>query len=450
MCLVRSGGRHGACIDLGVVQRVARLLLGLGAVACGAPSSIEPERSAIAAKALFGADTNEAEIARDASPNTADIGEAVCPGREAELPGSPLWLQAFDTAEITSLASDSEGNLVFARSGIELTKLDCAGGLQWSKPFGTHVAIDSHDAVYVAGTFTDTLAVDDRTTLRAYGSAAFMIKLDGAGQVVHARALGQAAEGAIKSLAVDGEGRVAVSGEGFGTVKLDESGNPLWSKPLSGKVRFDGAGNLLLTGAFTGTLNLGTSTLTSQGGSDILLLKLDRHGTPVFAHGYGDVGAQQRADAIAVDAEGNVIVAGTFDGRVDFGAGALELTPGQCSTDAWCVTDGFAAKFNPRGEAIWSVGFGPMRAVSDLALDSSGNGVLSGTLPGGVRPFRQTWLAKLDPNGTEIWHRSEWPETGIGAGQAVAVDADDRVLWSLSSRPSLELPEQAYLAKLTP
>jgi hypothetical protein len=215
-------------------------------------------------------------------------------------------------------------------------------------------------------------------------------------------------------------------------------------------LRFDGAGDLFLAGQLVGTLNLGLSTLTSQGGSDILLLKLDRDGTPLFARSYGDAGALQRADAIAVDADGNVVVAGTFDGRVDFGSGALEVEPNRCSSDAWCLTDGFAAKFNSRGEAIWSVGFGPMRAVSDLAIDSSGNSALSGTLPGGVRPFRQTWLAKLDPKGAELWRRSEWPETGIGAGQAVAVDADDRVLWSLSSRPSLELEEQAYLAKLSP
>jgi hypothetical protein len=91
-----------------------------------------------------------------------------------------------------------------------------------------------------------------------------------------------------------------------------------------------------------------------------------------------------------------------------------------------------------------------MRAVSGLASDANGNIVLSGALPGGVRPFRQTWLAKLDPKGAEIWHRSEWPDTGIGAGHGVAVDPNAQVFWSLSARPSLDLEERSYLAKLSP
>jgi hypothetical protein len=144
------------------------------------------------------------------------------------------------------------------------------------------------------------------------------------------------------------------------------------------------------------------------------------------------------------------VISGTFDGRVDFGTGPLELTPAQCSSDAWCSTDGFAAKLDAQGRAIWSVALGPMRAVSGAAIGAHGQTILSGTLPGGVRPFRQTWLAKLDAGGAEAWHRSEWPDTGIGTGRALAVAGNGQVFWSLSARPSLELEEQSYLAKLTP
>ena len=438
-----------------MLERLARFILGLSVVACGAPGSAEPGRSSAAAEVVFGDELNEAEIAGDARPKpVATGGEALCPiaRRETELPrnaGSPLWLQGFDAMEVTSVASDSEGSVVLARSGTEVTKLSCAGEVLWSKPFGTHVAIDDQDAVYVAGTFTDALAVDERT-LRTDGTAAFLVKLDRAGHVAYAHALGPAAAGAIDSLAVDGAGHVALSGPGFGTMKLDESGGVLWQKAFSGKVQLDATGDVVLAGELVGTLDLGTARLISQGGADVLLLRLGPDGTPVFARSYGDPGALQRAQAITVDDEGNVVIAGTFDGRVDFGIGALELTPAQCSSDAWCVTDGFATKFDAQGQALWSVAFGPMRAVSGLASDADGNVVLSGALPGGVRPFRQTWLAKLDPKGAEIWHRSEWPDTGIGAGHGVAVDANAQVFWSLSARPSLDLEERSYLAKLSP
>jgi hypothetical protein len=398
------------------------------------------------------ADSNEADAARRAISTLAAGGEALCPGSGAELPGSagsPLWLQSYDAREVTSIASDSLGNVVLARSGSELSKLSCAGTVLWSKPFGSQVAIDDRDDVYVAGTFTGTLGVDG-SALQADGTAAFLVKLGAAGDVAYARALGPAADGAIASLAVDGEGRVALSGPGFGTRKLDESGSVLWQKAFFGNVQFDGAGNLLLAGELVGTVDFGAGPVTSQGGSDVLLLKLAPDGTPLFVHGYGDAGALQRAQALAVDDEGNVVVAGTFDGRLDFGAGALEHTPAQCSSDAWCVTNGFAAKLDAQGQAAWSVAFGPMRAVSGAAIDLNGHTVLSGALPGGVRPFRQTWLAKLDANGAEVWHRAEWPDTGIGAGRGVAIDRNAQVFWSLSARPSLELEERFYLAKLTP
>lgn len=430
-----------------MLERLAHLtaLCVVACTACGAQSSAPPERSPAAADDGF----VEADIARRATPKPAAVIETQCPATGAELPGSPLWLNSYDAAEISGLASDSAGNIVVAFSGSELLKLSCAGTLLWSKPFGAHVAIDDRDNIYVAGTFTGTLTVG-ADTLQAAGSAAFVVKLDAAGNVAYARVLGQAPDGAIESVAVDGQGNVALSGSGFGTAKLGELGNLLWQKTFSGKVQFDGGGNLLLAGELVGTLDLEGASLISQGGADVLLLKLDPDGTPLFAHRYGDAGALQRAQAIAVDDQDNVVVAGTFDGRVDFGAGALPLAPAQCSSDAWCVTNGFAAKFDAQGQAAWSVAFGPMRAMSGAAVDSNGNSVLSGALPGGVRPFRQTWLAKLDTNGAQVWQRAEWPDTGIGAGGGVAVDSDARVFWSLNARPSLELEERSYLALLTP
>ena len=384
-------------------------------------------------------------------PPSALTSEAICPELGAESPqnpGSPLWVQSYGAGEITSVASDSNGNVVWARGGTQLTKLSCAGSLLWSKEFGSQVAIGADDFVYVAGTFNGTLAIGD-STLQADGTAAYLAKLDPAGDVAYAQVLGPA-DNAIASVAVDSQGRAAVSGSSFGTAKVDEAGRLLWRKPFSGKAQFDGAGNLLLTGAFVGSLDFGAGTLQSQGGSDISLLKLSPDGATIWARAYGDAGTQQRADAIAVDAQGNAVIVGTFDGRVDFGAGAIELLPSQCSSDAWCVTSGFAAKLDAQGAAVWSVGFGPMRAISGVAIDANGNSVLSGALPGGVRPFRQTWLAKLDADGAELWHRAEWPDTGIGAGHAVAVDADAQVFWSLSARPSLDLEDESYLVKLTP
>jgi hypothetical protein len=89
-----------------------------------------------------------------------------------------------------------------------------------------------------------------------------------------------------------------------------------------------------------------------------------------------------------------------------------------------------------------------MRAVESAAAGPNGRIALSGALPGGVRPFRQSWLLELDRGGDELLRRAEWPETGIGAGHGVAFDSCGRLLWSVSVRPSLQAEERTYLAKL--
>jgi hypothetical protein len=76
--------------------------------------------------------------------------------------------------------------------------------------------------------------------------------------------------------------------------------------------------------------------------------------------------------------------------------------------------------------------------------------LLSGARPGGVSPYRTTWLNELDADGAQLWQRSEWPETGVGAGRAVAIDPDGNLFWPISVRPTLEADELAYVAKLSP
>lgn len=368
----------------------------------------------------------------------------------ATNPGEPLWLQSYGESAITGVASDRQGNVVVTRSG-ETRKLDGDGAPRWSRPFGSLVAIGPNDSVYVAGGFEGTLQVDTTSTLRSAGAHdAYVVRLDAEGSVTYAIALGGSADDVPQSLAVDAAGNAAVSGAGLGTVALDPSGAPAWTKEYFGHAAYDAAGNLLLAGALTGARDFGGGELASQGGSDIVVVKLTADGQHLFSRSFGDAGQQQRAESIAVDPAGNALLAGVFDGSVDFGSSVLTLQASNCSSDAWCNTFGFAAELDPQGEVSWSVGLGPMRALPAAASDSRGNYVVSGALPGGVTPFRNSLALAFDPSGAELWRRAEWPETGIGAGHAVAIGACNEVLWAVSARPDFESAEQAYVAKLSP
>jgi hypothetical protein len=107
--------------------------------------------------------------------------------------------------------------------------------------------------------------------------------------------------------------------------KLDAAGKHLWSKrfgdgdPQHGySVATDGAGNVVLTGLLYGTVDFGGGPLTSAGGSDIFVAKLDAFGNHVWSKRFGDASTQFGA-SVAVDSPGNVLLYGT----VDFGGGPV-------------------------------------------------------------------------------------------------------------------------------
>jgi hypothetical protein len=387
---------------------------------------------------------------------TTEASEIECPVTAPAAPelaansGEPRWLQSYGELTIRDVASDAAGN-VLVTHGAETRKLGADGTPRWSRPFGALVAIGPNDDVFVAGEFTDALAVDTSTSLQAAGARdVYVIRLDADGALEYAVTLGGSADDALTSLAADATGNATVSGVAIGTVKLDATGKTSWSRDYSGYVAFDGNGNLLLAGELTGTADFGGGPVTSRGGADIVVVKLDANGQHLFSRTFGDASPQQRAESISVDAQGNTLVAGVFDGSVDFGNGALTLTASSCSSDAWCNTFGFVVKLDAQGTAAWSVELGPMRALAGAASDSLGNFVVTGALPGGVTPFRNSLALALDANGLRRWRRAEWPETGIGAGHAIAIDPCHDVLWALTARPDFQSNEHSYLAKLSP
>jgi hypothetical protein len=383
-------------------------------------------------------------------------GEAVCPANHVEKPapepGSALWLESYGAPEITSVASDAANNVLVSRGGSETAKLSATGALIWSKPFGSLVATDDAGNVYVAGTLETPLSVDGTLLQpRGGGRDAFVAKLDPLGKMLYGTTLGGSEDDDVQSLAVDRVGHVVVSGAGLGTVKLEPEGNVAWTRSFFGHVALDSTASVVLTGSLAATQDFGAGPLSSRGGSDVFVVKLAAGGQHVFSRSFGDAGELQQGQAIAVDGADNLTIAGVFDGSLDFGAGpALALAPGSCPAEAWCKTSGFVAKLDAAGHTLWSKSRGPMRELSGIATDSRDNVVVSGALPGGVTPFRQSYLSKLDGAGNELWHAAEWPGTGIGSGHRVAVGPCDDLIWSVSVRPTRDADENAYLARLAP
>ena len=85
--------------------------------------------------------------------------------------------------------------------------------------------------------------------------------------------------------------------------------------------------------------------------------------------------------SITTDAAGNVYVSGVFENSMDFDAG-----PAQFFLTSTGYTDVFIAKYSPNGNLIFAKSFGGIDPDfgSDIAIDPSGNIIITGTFQGSV------------------------------------------------------------------
>lgn len=129
----------------------------------------------------------------------------------------------------------------------------------------------------------------------------------------------------------------------------------------------DAAGSSYVTGFFAGTVTIGGTTLTSAGGNDVFVAKYDAAGVAQWAVRGGGAG-DDIATAIALDANGNLGLTGSYGGGASgtFGATTLANAGSQ---------DMFVAKLSNAGAWLWAqrVGGSSTELGQSLAFDSNGN-----------------------------------------------------------------------------
>jgi hypothetical protein len=110
--------------------------------------------------------------------------------------------------------------------------------------------------------------------------------------------------------------------------KFDTAGNFTWAESMGGtgedksfSVTRDGKGNLYLSGIFTETADFdpgtGTYNLTSAGGYDIFICKLDTAGNLIWANRMGGTDDDKGISCL-IDTIENLYVTGSFKGTADF------------------------------------------------------------------------------------------------------------------------------------
>ncbi|MDI1450654.1 hypothetical protein [Polyangium sp. 6x1] len=330
----------------------------------------------------------------------------------AVAPGSGDVIAA---GEFQGLMDFKNGNMITsAANGVDpfVVAVSAAGAVRWARAFGdaeaqvaNAVAAGPNGWIAVAGDASGVL--DFGGGPRATnGADLFVAILDADGGHIWSRVFGDAAPQTAYGVAFTKSGDVVVAGEFDGTLDLgggvlqSAGGGDAFVARLSGvdttskwsvKIGDDAlvqrayavavgpSGEVAVTGTFDGSITLAGTTLTSTTPVDAFLLVFEPDGALRFGKQIGDTtGGNQIGTGVAFDAAGNVVVTGTFDGSIDFGAGAVASAG---------TFDVFVAKYAAEtGALLWARTEGddqPQHAFGIAALPDSRT-LLSGGFAGTI------------------------------------------------------------------
>jgi len=319
-----------------------------------------------------------------------------------------------------------------------VARLDPAGQPLWSLSFGNGeaqearaVAVDGAGNAIVVGSFMGTVDFGGGPLTSAGNYDIFVLKLDPAGKHLGSARFGDAAEQRALDVAVDGGGNAYFTGWAAGAVDFGGGALPggggldVFVASLDGALGYrfgkrygdgpdqrgygiavDADGRVLVIGTFDGKVDLGGGPLATAGKGDVLVAALDSNGNHLFSKRFGNA-EEQSGQGIAVAPDGRVVLTGFFSGSIDFGGGAL-VSGGSI--------DGFVVGLGATGEHQWSKRFGGLGTQFGfgVAVDAAGEAFVAGTfqntidLGGGPLASEGSYdvvAANLGPGGEHRWSR---------------------------------------------
>jgi len=312
--------------------------------------------------------------------------------------------------------------------------------------YGHGVAVDGNGNSYVVGEFEGTATFGDFDLVSGGSDDVFVAKLDSDGDYLWAVRAGGTSNARGYGIAVSSEGSCYITGHFWGTAdfgesisltsegggdifvaKLDASGNWLWADNFGFGdhdtgygIDLDSAGNCYVTGE-----------VYWSGKDYVFIGKWNTSGSWQWSQ-YGQplscATPDSRGISIAVSASGNSYITGRYDRDVQFGSGDNSVSLEGNGSD-----DIFIAKLNTSGTWQWarSAGGSARDQGLDIALDSDGNCYVTGYFASDPTDFGgtsldpsdgQIFVAKLNASGTWQWVTQAGNSGPIGSGEGIVAD----------------------------
>jgi hypothetical protein len=326
-----------------------------------------------------------------------------------------------DFFETSLIVPGVAGNLVLpnhGRNDVYAVKLNSSGLALWGHSFGGaedevpgSIAVDGQGNLFVAGRFSESATIGN-TTLASQGLGdVFIAKIDSAGAFEWGRQIAGSNWTNVESLDVDPAGNLYLTGSydesvtflssenvtlpdvpywhSFYLAKMAPNGDFVWAHGYVGatnnRLTVDPAGALVMAGRYTNVTDFdpgpGKLVLPEQSVNvatdDLYVLKLTLDGEMTWVKTIGG-DASVFASRVAIGLNGQIHIAGSYGGTIDFDPSGNQYF----LTSQW--TDAFVATLDAAGNFVAARGWGGDKGDSGagLAVDALGNVYVAGSFHG--------------------------------------------------------------------
>jgi len=338
-----------------------------------------------------------------------------------------------------------------------------ASGQYWMQSGGSatideamSVASDATGNSYTTGYFTSTANIDGNSFSSTGLDDIFLVKTNSTGGIDWVKTAGGLNSDKALSVATDNAGNIAITGFFYSSADFDgqsitsagqqdvfiakynSSGTLLWVTSAGGtgsdagnSIAFDNAGNVIVTGEFTGTCSFGSISLTSFANSlDVFTAKYDAGGNVLWAK-KGSARYTDRGTGVSTDATGNIFVCGMFSDTITF-----DNVHNNAMYNAM-----FVIKYDGAGNEQWFRWMGSGSTVNMGGVAVHGNDInLTGNFTGTLFFFgnasnptlatanaNNIFVCRYDELGNVSWAHADGSSSDI-TSQAIAVQSNGEVL----------------------